>query len=137
MCSFGCNIVVDCGPPPLPITLSEGLSISLPSNATTVGSTALYSCGVGYNRVNGGEFNRTCQLNGNWSGTTPQCQSMMVLAFCKQNLIKHTVVSSLSCSLCQSSRSSWFQLGTRWFDGGSADQFVQHYGNILLSDYWI
>ena len=60
--------------------MSEGLTISLPSNSTNFGDNALYNCDVGYNRVSGGEFNRTCLLSGNWSGITPQCQSMLVLA---------------------------------------------------------
>ena len=83
---FGFNIVVDCGPPPLPVTLSKGLRISLPANATTVGNTALYSCGVGYDRVSGGEFNRTCLLSGNWSGITPQCQGMRALVCCDTSM---------------------------------------------------
>ena len=86
------NVVIDCGAPPLPATMSAGLSISLPSNATTFGNTALYNCGIGYNRVVGGEFNRTCLLNGNWSGTTPQCRSMLVLASCDTSEIIHTGV---------------------------------------------
>ena len=41
-------------------------------------STATYSCSVGYVLV--GEQTRTCQADGNWSGTAPFCkQSGMFL----------------------------------------------------------
>ena len=91
------HVVVDCGPPPLPATLSAGLSISLPSNATTFGNTALYNCDVGYNRVAGVDFNRTCLPSGNWSGATPQCRSMLVLVFLRMNYISVSPPSVVDC----------------------------------------
>ena len=99
LCCHVFHVVVDCGPPPLPATMSAGLSISLPSNTTIFGSSALYSCDVGYDKVSGGEFNRTCLLSGNWSGTTPQCRSMLVLAFFCMIYSENTGVSPLSCRL--------------------------------------
>ena len=41
-------------------------------NATAEGSTATYGCVAGY-ELNG-DTTRTCQANGTWSGTEPQCQ---------------------------------------------------------------
>ena len=43
---------------------------------TTFGQTATYSCNTGYNLV--GDSTRTCQATGNWSGSAPTCQSMLL-----------------------------------------------------------
>ena len=43
---------------------------------TTFGKTATYSCNTGYNLV--GDSTRTCQATGNWSGSAPACQGMLL-----------------------------------------------------------
>ncbi len=39
-----------------------------------VGSRATYSCDKGFD-LTGGQFIRTCQPNGQWSGDAPSCES--------------------------------------------------------------
>ena len=46
------------------------------TSGTTFGQTATYSCETGYNLV--GDSTRTCQATGNWSGSAPACQGMLV-----------------------------------------------------------
>ena len=46
------------------------------SAGTTLGQTATYSCDTGYNLV--GNSTRTCQAIGNWSGSAPTCQGMLL-----------------------------------------------------------
>ena len=43
---------------------------------TGLGHTATYSCNTGYNLV--GESTRTCQATGNWSGSAPTCQGVLL-----------------------------------------------------------
>ena len=43
---------------------------------TSLGQTATYSCNTGYNLV--GNSTRTCQVTGNWSGSAPTCQGMLL-----------------------------------------------------------
>ena len=43
---------------------------------TTLGQTATYSCDTGYNLV--GDSTRTCQAAGEWSGSAPTCQGMLL-----------------------------------------------------------
>ena len=43
---------------------------------TTFGQTATYSCNTGYNLV--GDSNHTCQATGNWSGSAPTCQGVLL-----------------------------------------------------------
>ena len=43
---------------------------------TTFGQTATYSCNTGYNLV--GDSTRTCQASGNWSGSAPTCQGVLL-----------------------------------------------------------
>ena len=43
---------------------------------TTFGETATYSCDTGYNPV--GDSTSTCQADGEWSGSAPTCQSMLL-----------------------------------------------------------
>ena len=63
--------VVDCDnlndPADGSVTLTTG---------TTFGRTAIYSCNTGYNLV--GDSNRTCQATGNWSGSAPTCQGILL-----------------------------------------------------------
>ena len=44
---------------------------------TTFRQTANYSCSTGYRLV--GDSTQTCQATGNWSGSAPTCQSMLLL----------------------------------------------------------
>ena len=80
MTSIRCNnlhlilTVVDCG------------NLTHPANGqvnhiagTTFGQTATYTCDTGYNLV--GDSNRTCQATGNWSGSPPTCQGMLLELF--------------------------------------------------------
>ena len=46
---------------------------------TTFGQNATYSCDTGYNLV--GNSTRVCQATGNWSGSAPTCQGMLLLIF--------------------------------------------------------
>ena len=43
---------------------------------TSLGQTATYSCDTGYSLV--GNSTRTCQAEGNWSGSAPTCQGMLL-----------------------------------------------------------
>ena len=62
--------VVDCGDPG---TLTNGQR-SLPS--TTYNSVVTYTCDVGYTLQ--GSNSRTCQSDGQWSGSVPRCISELI-----------------------------------------------------------
>ena len=57
--------VVDCGSPIPPVNWS----VNAPS--TTYGSTAIYSCSIGYTLLGGSVV--SCQADGTWTGATPTC----------------------------------------------------------------
>ena len=64
-------IVVDCG------NLTDPANGSVThTSGTTFGQTATYSCNTGYNLV--GDSTRTCQAVGEWSGSVPTCQGMLL-----------------------------------------------------------
>ena len=46
------------------------------TTGTDVGQTATYRCDTGYNLV--GDRTRTCQARGNWSGSAPTCQGVLL-----------------------------------------------------------
>ena len=46
---------------------------------TSLGQTGIYSCNTGYNLV--GDDTRTCQATGNWSGSAPTCQGVLLLSY--------------------------------------------------------
>ena len=70
---------MDCGALPNPesgeVDHAEG---------TTFGQTATYSCYVGFDLM--GDSNRTCQNTGNWSGSEPICQRMLLLEHSMLNI---------------------------------------------------
>ena len=45
-------------------------------DGTTFGQTATYSCNTGFNIV--GDSTRTCEATGDWSGSAPTCQRMLL-----------------------------------------------------------
>ena len=53
---------------------------------TTFGQTANYSCNTGYNLV--GDSNHTCQATGEWSGSAPICQGV---------LLSYTYIRTCTC----------------------------------------
>ena len=63
--------VVDCGDPGTPSNGERNVS------STTYNSVVTYTCDVGY-RLQGSN-NRTCQSNGQWSGSVPQCTCKVLL----------------------------------------------------------
>ena len=65
--------VVDCG------TLTAPANGEVNHTAgTTFRQTATYTCNTGYNLV--GDSIRTCYATGNWSGSAPTCEGMLVKA---------------------------------------------------------
>ena len=69
---FLLSTVVDCD------TLSDPANGQVSTSGTTFGETATYSCNTGYNLV--GDSTRTCQATGNWSGSEPTCERMLLLS---------------------------------------------------------
>ena len=71
---------------PLILTVDCG-NLTAPANGsvthtagTTFGQKATYSCNTGYNLV--GDSTHTCQASGNWSGSAPTCQGMLLHSVC-------------------------------------------------------
>ena len=58
-------------------TLTDPVNGQVNTTTGTFGQTASYSCNIGYNLT--GDSTRTCQADGNWSGSVPTCQSMLYL----------------------------------------------------------
>ena len=46
---------------------------------TSLGQTVTYSCNTGYNLV--GDSTRTCQATGNWSGSAPTCEGVLLKGY--------------------------------------------------------
>ena len=59
---------INCGDPGTPTNGQRSLS------STTYNSVVTYTCDVGYTLQ--GSNSRTCQSDGQWSGSVPQCKSM-------------------------------------------------------------
>ena len=64
---------VDCGDPGAPTNSQRNLS------STTYNSVVNYTCDVGYTLQ--GTNTRTCQSNGKWSESVPQCQVSQSMIF--------------------------------------------------------
>ena len=62
--------VVDCG------NLTDPGNGSVTHAAGTFGQAATYNCDTGYNLV--GDSTRTCVATGNWSGSEPTCQGVLL-----------------------------------------------------------
>ena len=60
----------DCGDPGTPTNGQRSLS------STTYNSVVTYTCDLSYTLQ--GSNSRTCQSNGQWSGSVPQCHGMLV-----------------------------------------------------------
>ena len=69
--SVPADSLVDCGDPGTPTNGQRSLS------STTYNSAVIYTCDVGYTLQ--GSTSRTCQSNGQWSGSVPQCKGMSEL----------------------------------------------------------
>ena len=67
---FLLSTVVDCS------ALTNPPNGQVSTTGTTFGQTATYSCNMGYNLV--GDTTRTCQATGNWSGSEPTCERMLL-----------------------------------------------------------
>ena len=71
-------IVVDCGA----LTDPDNGQVTL-SNGASLNSEASYSCNIGF-AING-TSTRTCQINNQWSGSEPTCESeniVCIVAHC-------------------------------------------------------
>ena len=62
---------IDCGYPGTPTNGERALS------NTTYNSVVTYTCDVGYTLQ--GSDSRTCQSNGQWSGSVPQCNGLYIV----------------------------------------------------------
>ena len=81
---FLVSIAVNCGSLPDPANGSVNHTAG-----TTFGQTATYSCNTGYNLV--GDSTRTCQATGNWSGSAPTCQSMLLKMISSFHICIYTI----------------------------------------------
>ena len=84
---------MDCG------TLSNPLNGQVSHTAgTTFGQTATYSCNTGYNLV--GDNTRTCQDTGEWSGSEPTCQGVLLFSYfgSSPTLVNNTLYTCI-CSI--------------------------------------
>ena len=63
-------LAINCGDPGTPTNGQRSLF------STTYNSVVIYTCDVGYTLQ--GPKGRACQSNGQWSGSVPQCNGMLV-----------------------------------------------------------
>lgn len=70
--------------PTLPAPANGDVSLT----DVTVGSTAAYSCDIGFELV--GNSRRVCQSDGTWSGEDPICSNLSMYNVIVQ-MVKHTV----------------------------------------------
>ena len=64
------STAIDCGDPGTPTNGQRSLS------STTYNSVVTYTCDVGYTLQ--GSNSRTCQSDGRWSGSVPQCNRKFI-----------------------------------------------------------
>ena len=71
----------------LPLTAVDCGTLTDPANGwvtltvgTSLGQVATYNCNTGYNLV--GDSTRTCQAEGNWSGSAPTCEGIHAITLC-------------------------------------------------------
>ena len=81
-------IVVDCS------SLTDPANGSFTHTSGTFGQTATYSCNTGYTLV--GDSTRTCQTTGNWSGSAPSCEGVLL----KWSLSFHMCIYTINASIC-------------------------------------
>lgn len=82
---------VDCGALPNP---TNGF---VEASSTTLDATAIYSCRVGFNMM--GSASRTCQADGTWSGTAPQCQCPIGKTACSGTCV-NLQTDNDNCGIC-------------------------------------
>ena len=78
---------VDCGS----LSLTNG-DVQL-SSGTTLGSTASYTCNVGYELS--GSDRRTCRADGAWSGSTPSCSRELLFVMWLVSIYVHPIVCNV------------------------------------------
>ena len=73
------------------LTVADCGSLNNPANGqvshtagTTEGQNATYSCNTGYNLM--GDNTRTCQATGEWSGSEPTCERMLLITSNQANV---------------------------------------------------
>ncbi len=59
--------------------LDDPVNGTLTGNSVSYLSEVTYSCATGYNLS--GDASRTCQADGNWTGSAPVCNSKDVIYF--------------------------------------------------------
>ena len=99
------HAAIDCGDPGTPTNGQRTLS------STTYNSVVTYTCDVGYTLQ--GSNSRTCQSNGQWSESVPQCDCKLVqcAAICfgvQGHCLYH--FTSTTCSFVHQSLSEWWYL---------------------------
>ena len=78
--------VVTCGVLDVSSSGVGGLTIRFSAPTTTVGTRAIYSCSNSSYQIIG-NAERTCGVNGHWSGVEPQCEGLNYVGIMKQNVM--------------------------------------------------
>ena len=78
--------VVTCGVLDVSSSGVGGLTLHFSAPTTTIGTRAIYSCSNSSYQIIG-NAERTCGVNGCWSGEEPQCEGMNYVRIVKQNVI--------------------------------------------------
>ena len=100
-------IAIDCGDPGTPTNGQRTLS------STTYNSVVTYTCDVGYTLQ--GSNSRTCQTNGQWSGSVPRCnRELRVLLLWEMLCLIWSEHVHPICSHLHQSLSKWRDLHCSW-----------------------